>query len=116
MVLDTHVLAGLKDKLLAEKVRLEVELGRIAKPTDINGEYETKFENIGTDADENATEVENYVGNLGVEGALESELRDVSDALAKMDKGTYGVCEKTGQMIPQNRLEAYPAARTLVDA
>jgi RNA polymerase-binding transcription factor DksA len=33
-----------------------------------------------------------------------------------MDAGTYGVCEKTGQDIPLDRLEAYPAARTLVDA
>ncbi|QQR78468.1 MAG: TraR/DksA C4-type zinc finger protein [Candidatus Moraniibacteriota bacterium] len=116
MALDTTTIDRLKEKLLAEKERLESELGRLAKPTGVAGEYETQFENIGTDTDENATEVEDYADKLAVEGTLETELKEVSAALAKMDAGTYGVCEKTGQDIPVERLEAYPAARTLVDA
>jgi RNA polymerase-binding transcription factor DksA len=115
MTLDSTLLARLKEKLLAEKSRLEGELGKIARPTGVVGEYETQFENIGTDMDENATEVEDYADKLAVEGTLETELRDVNAALAKMNAGTYGVCEKTGQDIPVDRLEAYPAARTLVD-
>ncbi len=116
MTLDTQVLERLKGKLLAEKARLEGELARMAKPTDVAGEYETRFENLGTDADENATEVETYVGNVAVEDTLETELKEVNDALSKMEAGTYGLCEKTGQPIPTERLDVYPAARTLVDA
>ncbi len=116
MALDTTVLAELKEKLLAEKARLEGELGRFAKPTDMEGNYTTQFENIGTDPDENASEVEEYVDNVAVEGTLESELKDVTDALAKMEDGSYGICEKTGEEIPLDRLRAYPAARTLVGA
>ncbi len=114
MALDTAVLAELKEKLLAEKTRLETELGRFAKPTGAEGDYETNFEDIGTDPDENASEVEEYVDNLGLENNLEGQLRDVNDALAKMERGTYGVCEKTGQEIGLDRLRVYPAARTIV--
>ncbi len=116
MSLDASTVDHLKEKLLAEKTRVEAELGRFAKPTGVEGNYETQFENIGTDPDENATEVEGYVDNIAIEGTLETELKDVNDALAKMEAGKYGVCEKTGEEIPTDRLEAYPAARTLVDA
>ena len=116
MALDTIVQAQLKERLLADKTRLEEELSRFAKPTGTPGNYETQFEVIGSDPDENATEVEAYADNLSLEGTLEDNLRDVIDALAKMDGGTYGLCEKTGKEIPIERLEANPAARTVIEA
>lgn len=112
MALDTTLLATLKDKLLEEKSRLESELDRFAKATGAEGDYETQIENIGTDPDENATEVEGYVDNLALESNLEGQLRDVVDALQKMEQGTYGICEKTGKEINPERLKVYPAART----
>ncbi|MEP7162621.1 MAG: TraR/DksA C4-type zinc finger protein [Candidatus Moraniibacteriota bacterium] len=116
MALDEKTLAQLKEQLLAEKKRLEEELGRIGTPTGGEGTYETKFESIGDDEDENATEVEGYADNLAVEETLEAELKDVSDALGKMEAGKYGICEKTGKEIPLERLMAYPAARTIIEA
>jgi RNA polymerase-binding transcription factor DksA len=112
MALDQAILDELKGKLAGEKTRLEGELSLFAKSTDAVGNYETKFENIGTDPDDNATEVEEYVDNLALEDNLEKQLRDVNDALAKMEKGMYGVCEKTGEEIALDRLRAYPSART----
>ncbi|HEX7066513.1 MAG TPA: TraR/DksA C4-type zinc finger protein [Bacillales bacterium] len=47
---------------------------------------------------------------------VEGELRDVEHALAKMENGTYGICEATGQAIPLERLRAIPTARTIVEA
>jgi DnaK suppressor protein len=42
----------------------------------------------------------------------ESErLRDVTDALKRIDTGTYGVCEGCEEAIPKKRLEAFPSAR-----
>lgn len=112
MTLDAGTITHLKEKLLAEKSRLEAELSRFATSTGTAGDYETRIEDMGTDSDENASEVEEYVDNLGLEKNLEAQLKDVSDALAKMDQGTYGLCEETGKDIPLDRLEAYPAART----
>lgn len=114
MTLNPAILAELKKRLLADKKRLEEALSQFATKTDAPGEYETRIEEIGTDMDDNATEVEGYVDNLAVEANLEHELRDTLDALEKMETGTYGICEKTGAEIALDRLRAYPAARTAI--
>ena len=41
----------------------------------------------------------------------EAGLEDVDRAMRMLERGTYGVCEKCGQPISQDRLDAYPAAR-----
>ncbi len=43
---------------------------------------------------------------------LLQELKDVRDALRKIDEGKYGIDEETDKPIPLNRLLANPAART----
>lgn len=113
MALDENTLAVLKENLLKEKSRLEADLSVFAKSTGVSGSYETQMEVIGTDPDDNATEVEGYVDNLGLESNLEAQLKDVNDALEKMGQGTYGICEKTGKEIDKERLMVYPSARTV---
>ena len=54
-------------------------------------------------------EVEALAGNL------RDSLTDVEAALAKLDNGTFGVCEGCGQAIPPARLEAKPAARLCME-
>lgn len=115
MPLDVAILAELKEKLLIEKTRLEDALSKFATKTDVPGEYDTRMEAIGTDMDDNATEVEGYVDNIAVESNLEKELRDVLDALTKIETGTYGICEETGKEISLDRLRVYPAARTAIN-
>ncbi len=44
------------------------------------------------------------------EGVLDT-LREVNDALARIEAGTYGRCESCGQEIPPDRLDARPVAR-----
>jgi DnaK suppressor protein len=41
-------------------------------------------------------------------------LREVDDALAKFDEGTYGKCESCGEQIADARLEAMPSARLCI--
>lgn len=100
----------LKKKLQTAKTRLEGELSRFAKPTDIPGEYETRFEEIGTDMDDNATEVEQYADNIALEDNLENQLAEVTQALERMESGTYGICSVCGKDIEEGRLRAYLAA------
>jgi RNA polymerase-binding transcription factor DksA len=38
-------------------------------------------------------------------------LRDVTDALKRIDSGLYGVCEGCEEAIPKKRLEVFPSAR-----
>lgn len=104
----------LKQRLGEEKTKLTEELKRIAKPTADPQNYETQIEDIGTDEDENATEVENYVDDLALENNLETQLKEVDAALERMAKGTYGICENCQQEIDIERLKAYPAARVCI--
>jgi len=46
---------------------------------------------------------------------LEAELGEVEAALERIEKGTYGVDERTGGPIDPRRLDAVPTARTNVD-
>jgi len=43
---------------------------------------------------------------------LERDLAEIEAALQRLDDGTYGVDEVTGEPIAPERLDAYPAART----
>ena len=52
---------------------------------------------------------------IAVMKALRSNLRWVGRALKKMDLGTYGTCERCGNPIPVERLEALPWAILCVD-
>ena len=48
---------------------------------------------------------------LAVIERLRENLHDVNVALGKIEKGTYGVCERCGEPISPERLEAIPYAR-----
>jgi DnaK suppressor protein len=45
---------------------------------------------------------------------LERHLVDVEAAEQRLADGSYGVCERCGEAIPEERLEARPTARTCV--
>ena len=49
--------------------------------------------------------------DLSILEQIEAELADVEHALRRLDDGTYGTCEVDGKPIPEERLEAMPAAR-----
>jgi RNA polymerase-binding transcription factor DksA len=46
----------------------------------------------------------------GLADAAAAELRQVDEALARLDAGAYGVCAGCGRPIPAGRLEARPFA------
>lgn len=45
-----------------------------------------------------------------------ARLAEVEAALRRMDDGTYGICEETGEEIPFARLRAEPTTRYTVEA
>ena len=47
---------------------------------------------------------------------IERRIGEVERALQKIEEGTYGVCEDTGEEIPRGRLEAVPEAVRTVEA
>ena len=56
--------------------------------------------------------VEELGSNKSILDSLEKQLKEINNALEKIGKGTYGICEISGEPIERDRLEANPAART----
>ena len=52
---------------------------------------------------------------IALVGNLRGELRDVERALEKLDAGGYGICERCGNLIGADRLEAIPWATLCID-
>lgn len=116
MPLDEKSLVQLKEQLTKEKEELENNLSRIARPVDKEGgDYETSFDEIGTDREDNATEVDQYSDNVSVEATLEKKLQEIIDALERIEKGNYGKCTNCESEIPVERLKANPAAKTCIE-
>ncbi len=115
MRLDDQTLAELKKLLFEKREKLTAELATFTeKAKDIKGNFKTKFAQIGVWPDENALEVSQYEIDLGLEHKLETDLAAVNEALEKMEKGTYGICENCPkpQLIDIKRLRAFPEAKT----
>ena len=115
MALDKQIIEELKKQLETEKESLEKDLAKIARPVDKEeGDYETTFDDIGSDRDDNATEVDQYSDNLSVETTLEKKLQDVLGALLRIENGTYGKCENCQKEIDVERLRVNPSAKTCI--
>lgn len=106
----------MKQKLEESRARLEEELAAHGKKSDTTEDWSGVSESTGESADPNtvADEIEELGTNTAIVEALEIQLRDVNDALDKITGGTYGICEETGEKIPDERLQANPAARTKI--
>ena len=52
--------------------------------------------------------------DLALSAQAMAAVEDIDKALAKIDAGTYGICERCGQPIPKERLRALPYAALCV--
>jgi DnaK suppressor protein len=105
-----------RKKLEKEKQLLEEELKTVGhKNPSVAGGWEASPGNIDADsADENevADKIEGLEGNNGILEKLDKQLVEVNAALDRITKGTYGMCEISGESIEKERLEANPSAKT----
>lgn len=89
------------------------DVGRINPDNKLDWEAEpADIDTDSADSDETADKIEEFEGNTAVLKELEIKYNDIKDALAKIEKGTYGICEISGEPIEEERLIANPAART----
>jgi DnaK suppressor protein len=98
--------------LEAERERLLKEIDAVAADTQALDVAASEAEDRG---DISEIDADNAIDQKLLED-LRAQLEEVNAALKRIAEGTYGICEKTGKPIPVERLEAYPAARTLADA
>jgi RNA polymerase-binding transcription factor DksA len=101
--------------------RLEAEKTRVAgliaaQRNDIEVENESEAEELSPfDAADSGSDTFEREKDLGILDDLEAELAEIEAAIERIENGTYGIDEVTGQPIDPARLEAVPIARTNVD-
>lgn len=110
-------LAAQKEKLLAERERLHSELRAIDADLIRLGQSQADDgASVGNHMADEGGNVQEADADLAVRGNVEQVLAEIENALKKIESGTYGFCEDTGEPIAQARLEALPYARYTVKA
>jgi len=100
-----------KDELYTELIALRGELQEQIADMDTRADLEEGGTGYTNHPADDATEVLDQTVNQSAYQAAQGRLRDVEDALARYEAGTYGICENCGQEIDIARLEAIPYTR-----
>ncbi len=110
-MVDTHTYKTKLEDLLDTIIR---DLERIAHYDTTTGDWVAKPEAQIGEADPNveADTVEDWNERRGTLAELETRYNNIKRALKKIEDGTYGICEVSGEQIEEARLDANPAART----
>ncbi len=114
-ILDQATIDEIKKDLMARREQVTKELADLSGNGKVDDEYKAKFPNFGDKSDENAQEIGEYTTNLATEKLLEKTLRDIENALDRIEKGTYGICKYCHQPIGNKRLLARPVASACVE-
>lgn len=70
---------------------------------------------FGKRVGDGTTEAVERLNRVGTARELEAMLRDVERALRKLEEGTFGICDRCGKLIPEERLDARPWSDLCVD-
>ena len=105
----------MKQALVAEQASLQKELGATTHADKEGGheDYEANFPDYGRNDEDNAAEMADYQAASSTARAVEERLDEVKAALQRIQEGTYGVTQD-GEVIPEDRLRANPAATTVI--
>jgi DnaK suppressor protein len=111
------------DKEFVEKQRgrleeLRAELVRIVEGLEEDQQDRAESEGDMTENDSGDMSQSLFTREMDatVEQTMEKRLESVDRALQKIEEGTYGICDDTGEPIPRGRLEAMPEAIYTVEA
>lgn len=110
-MLDGPILRGLRGALVEQRGNLRREMEEQGADPDSD---DVAFVDDAGFADRSHSTAERS-RLISVVTALRENLRDTERALAKMDAGTYGDCERCGRTISPERLEALPWALLCID-
>ncbi|MEI6327211.1 MAG: TraR/DksA C4-type zinc finger protein [Candidatus Roizmanbacteria bacterium] len=110
--MDKAFLDKQKQKLTSEKEKIDKQLLQL-KSSDPFSDPDHATDNASPD-----TDAREEMGHLAVEATgddLKHRLTLVVAAIKRIEKGTYGVCVRTGKKIPKARLMLVPEADRIVD-
>ncbi len=98
--------------------RNKLETMRREKINDAQGTLEhlrTETRDVGDEAERASREADNIL-ELRARDRERKLLKKIGESLRRIEDGSYGFCEETGEEIGLGRLEARPTAHLTVDA
>ena len=102
--------------LTEERTRLEGLLNRIDDVSEEGQEDSvSELSTVDQHPADAGSETFERTKDLSVHEDVTGRLEDVARAFEKLESGEYGACEVCGEPIPDERLEALPAARNCVE-
>ena len=102
-------LDAVRTVLAARQQQLRDELAELTKPPEAGSNL-----SLGKRIGEGTTEAVESISSSATARSIAAALADVDRALAKLDEGSYGICDRCGQPITPERLEAMPSATLCV--
>jgi DnaK suppressor protein len=112
--LDQEFVDGQKQRLI--DLRDELARVRAGLEEDERGLEGGENEFTETDSGDMSQSIFDREMYATLEEQTERRLKQVERALEKIEGGTYGICDDTGEEIPRGRLEAIPEAIRTVEA
>jgi DnaK suppressor protein len=99
-----------RDRLTEELEALEEHTPEVEHQVgmDLGGSYDEDFADVAGDTFEREK-------GFAIESSVQALLTQVEEALARLDEGSYGVCESCGRAIHPARLKAIPYAKLCID-
>lgn len=103
-----------RDRLMDLRERLLESLNGMARDTIRNAPEGSEASGSGQHQGDAGSDAYDRDFALSVLAKEQDSLYEIDQALRRIQKGTYGICEMSEEVIPQARLEAIPFARLTV--
>ncbi len=95
---------------MLQKMRSEIISELSKKKNTLEEEKTVEIEDLDAIAEDRNREYEYLLTTMDTK-----KLKQIDEALAKMEHGTYGICEECGEEIPVARLKILPFAKLCID-
>ena len=106
--------------MVPEKIVLTCKKKLLTAKADLLNRYQSHFSDLreretgGDEADQTMSILqENHL--FAAQQRLRSQLSEIESALARIDRGTFGICEETEEPIEPERLLAIPWTRLSIE-
>ena len=114
--MDATKLDGMRESLIARRAEIQAEVDRMATEMRwLGGDQEDEAGSLGNHLADDGSDVMEQERLSTISADLQDMVRQIDRALERMDDGSYGICQRCGQPINPERLEAFPYVAYCID-
>lgn len=109
--LSSKEIEEIRDELIDRKRQLADRVARLTEESTLGGPLEQgETSSLPTHLADLGTETFEQDNTLGLAERSAAEVQSIDQALARIEEGTYGICEQCRRRILPDRLRALPSA------